>query len=522
MTQGHMFRRLPGIGLRHYEPPSLPRLLLEICFASPILVPDLPLWALGVLEDDILFQSTIPEAADMSMAIVYAIFGVCSVLGNSMLLYVSYKKKHLLKPAEFFIVNLAVSDLGLTISLYPWAIMSSIFHRWLFGKTACLIYAFCGLLFGICSLTTLTLLSMVCFMKVCYPLYGNRFRPVHGRLLVACAWLYALAFAGCPLAHWGEYGPEPYGTACCIDLRLSNLQLAARSYTLVLFVSCYLVPCAIIVASYVSILVTVCTTKRAMERHVPMVTRMSNIQAIIVKLSVAVCIGFFAAWSPYAVVSMWAAFGHLDNIPPLAFAVPAMFAKSSTIYNPLVYMLLRPTFRKVMWRDLGLLRRTCLQGCCCCCARPLCPTAITAGPSGPSKPPVPEVAIVPLRRTRRQDTLTRLAAHAEVALQGGAAREAEVRPVMVGRAGSLCGDAYECFRHYPRACCSHPHHAEAPCGPCLAQDKVTAVPSDLATERKTPRLPCLRGALRERTQQDVANLEFDVETVPGHVKVAWP
>ena len=46
-------------------------------------------------------------------------------------------------------------------------------HRWLYGKTVCSVYAFCGMLFGICSLTTLTLLGVVCFVKVCYPLYGK-------------------------------------------------------------------------------------------------------------------------------------------------------------------------------------------------------------------------------------------------------------------------------------------------------------------------------------------------------------
>lgn len=52
------------------------------------------------------------------------------MFGNSTLLYVSYKRKHLLKPAEYFIVNLAVSDLGLTVSLYPMAITSSFYHRY--------------------------------------------------------------------------------------------------------------------------------------------------------------------------------------------------------------------------------------------------------------------------------------------------------------------------------------------------------------------------------------------------------
>lgn len=61
---------------------------------------------------------------------IFGFAGVCSLCGNSMLLYVSYKKKHLLKPAEFFIINLAISDLGLTLSLYPLAVTSSLAHRY--------------------------------------------------------------------------------------------------------------------------------------------------------------------------------------------------------------------------------------------------------------------------------------------------------------------------------------------------------------------------------------------------------
>ncbi|CAL8395655.1 unnamed protein product [Boreogadus saida] len=125
------------------------------------------------VEDNSTFHSTIPEAADLVVASIYTLFGVCSLLGNGMLLYVSYEKRPGLKPAEFFIINLAVSDLGMTLSLYPLAVTSSIYHRWLYGEAVCLLYAFCGVLFGICSLSTLTVLSTVCCLKVCYPLYGE-------------------------------------------------------------------------------------------------------------------------------------------------------------------------------------------------------------------------------------------------------------------------------------------------------------------------------------------------------------
>ncbi|XP_009868291.1 PREDICTED: opsin-5-like [Apaloderma vittatum] len=320
------------------------------------------------------FQSKITKSADIVSGICYVVFGICSLCGNSILLYVSYKKKNLLKPAEYFIINLAISDLGMTLALCPLAVTSSLSHRWLYGKQICLFYAFCGVMFGICGLSTLTLLSTVCCLKICFPAYdklivlclpGNRFRREHGQILIACAWTYATIFACSPLAHWGEYGVEPDGTACCIDWRSTNINAVAMSYTVVLFVFCFILPCGVIIASYSLILVTVKESRKAVEQHVSGPTRMSNAQTITVKLSVAVCIGFFAAWSPYAIIAMWAAFGSIDKIPPLAFAVPALFAKSFTLYNPVIYLLLKPNFRNTIAKDFTVLQQLCIRSCFC-------------------------------------------------------------------------------------------------------------------------------------------------------------
>ncbi|XP_062424243.1 opsin-5-like [Rhea pennata] len=311
------------------------------------------------------FQSKITEAADIVVGICYTVFGICSLCGNSILLCVSYKKRNLLKPAEYFIINLAISDLGMTLTLYPLAVTSSLSHRWLYGKHICLFYAFCGVLFGICSLSTLTLLSTVCCLKICFPAYGNRFRREHGQILIACAWTYAAIFACSPLAHWGQYGAEPYGTACCIDWHSTNVNVVSMSYTIVLFVFCFILPCGVIITSYSLILITVKESRKAVEQHVSGPTRMSNVQTITVKLSVAVCTGFFAAWSPYAIIAMWAAFGSVDKIPPLAFAVPAVFAKSSTLYNPVIYLLLRPNFRNTIVKDFTVFQQLCIRTCFC-------------------------------------------------------------------------------------------------------------------------------------------------------------
>lgn len=82
------------------------------------------------------------------------------------------------------------------------------------------------------------------------------------------------------------------------------------------------------------------------------------------QLSVAVCIGFLTAWSPYAIVAMWAAFGTSSNVPSIAYALAAIFAKSSTLYNPIIYLVFKPNFRKSLCRDLAQCRRTL---CACLC-----------------------------------------------------------------------------------------------------------------------------------------------------------
>lgn len=55
------------------------------------------------------------------------------------------------------------------VMVYPQALPC----RWLFNQAVCTLYAFCGVLFGLCSLSSLTVLSTVCCLKVCYPAYGR-------------------------------------------------------------------------------------------------------------------------------------------------------------------------------------------------------------------------------------------------------------------------------------------------------------------------------------------------------------
>lgn len=50
------------------------------------------------------------------------------------------------------------------------------------------------------------------------------------------------------------------------------------------------------------------------------------------------------AWSPYAVVSMWSAWGF--HVPSTTSILTRLFAKSASFYNPLIYFGMSSKFRK--------------------------------------------------------------------------------------------------------------------------------------------------------------------------------
>lgn len=60
---------------------------------------------------------------------------------------------------------------------------------------------------------------------------------------------------------------------------------------------------------------------------------------------------FLLCWTPYAVVSMMVAFGKKSMVTPTVAVIPSFFAKSSTAYNPLIYVFMS---RKVCFVEVAL------------------------------------------------------------------------------------------------------------------------------------------------------------------------
>lgn len=193
-------------------------------------------------------------------------------------------------------------------------------------------------------------------------------------------------------------------------------------------------------------------------------------------------------------VSMWAAFGHIDNIPPLAFAMPAMFAKSSTIYNPIIYLTLRPNIRRVMCTDLGILCRTCLKGFHSAPAR--CCTKLN---------PRVRLGNIP-KRTNQMPKSDSCAQPSIVALKGYSCDN--------------CKDTFECFKHYPQICGFAHLAAGGDQGKGHKESKGS--PAQIPDTHRLGNRRSLVATVCSKRTSEITNLHVNLEMMPVQTRVAWP
>lgn len=74
----------------------------------------------------------------------------------------------------------------------------------------------------------------------------------------------------------------------------------------------------------------------------------------VLQITFAMCWGFLLSWMPYAVVSMWTAYGVGETVPIHFTVIAVLLAKSSIVINPVIYFLMSKKFRPLLLKTLKL------------------------------------------------------------------------------------------------------------------------------------------------------------------------
>ncbi|XP_013407359.1 rhodopsin, GQ-coupled-like [Lingula anatina] len=280
--------------------------------------------------------------------IILLVFAVISILGNAFVIGIFCSSPSLRTPANMLILNLSWSDLMMSTAV-PMVTVAALEGKWVFGKVGCDIHAMVVGIFGLMSMNTIAAIAFERYkviVRSC-PTKGSR-RQV--AVSVVVTWLYSILWTLPPIFGWGQYILEGTGTSCTFDFLTQTLE--NRLFVLALFIGGFVVPFLVILVCYCNVfyyvhasnkLLFYCRTKKALKSEVK-----------VVKMTMVILLLFCLSWIPYSVVALIGTFGDATQISPLTAGIPVIFAKSSAMYNPVIYTFYHQGFRRELRR-----RRIC-------------------------------------------------------------------------------------------------------------------------------------------------------------------
>ncbi|KAM9336245.1 melanopsin-A-like [Symphorus nematophorus] len=297
----------------------------------------------------------VPDHAHYTIGVVILAVGITGMLGNFLVIYAFCRSRGLRTPSNIFIINLAVTDFLMCLTQTPIFFITSMHKRWIFGKKGCELYAFCGALFGICSMMTLMVIAVDRYVVITRPLASLGVMSRRKALsIVAAAWVYSMGWSLPPFFGWSAYVPEGLMTSCSWDYM--TFTPSVRSYTMLLFTFVFFIPLFIIIFSY-------CCIFRAIRHTTRAITKINNCEGTrdsakrfhkmrsewkMAKIALIVILLFVISWAPYSCAALTAFAGYADMLTPYMNSVPAVIAKASAIYNPIIYAITHPKYRSAL------------------------------------------------------------------------------------------------------------------------------------------------------------------------------
>uniref|UniRef100_A0A3Q0R1S8 Opsin 4 n=1 Tax=Amphilophus citrinellus TaxID=61819 RepID=A0A3Q0R1S8_AMPCI len=301
----------------------------------------------------------VPDHAHYTIGSVILAIGITGMVGNFLVIYAFSRSRSLRTPANMFIINLAITDLLMCITQSPIFFTTSMHKKWIFGEKGCELYAFCGALFGICSMITMTVIAIDRYFVITRPLTSigvlSRKRAL---LILAAAWAYSLGWSLPPFFGWSAYVPEGLMTSCTWDYM--TFTPSVRAYTMLLFIFVFFLPLFIIIYCYIFIFRAIRSTNQAVGKingsihshgstrdSVKSFHRLQN-EWKMAKIALIVILLYVISWSPYSTVALTAFAGYADMLTPYMNSIPAIIAKASAIHNPIIYAITHPKYRMAL------------------------------------------------------------------------------------------------------------------------------------------------------------------------------
>ena len=247
-----------------------------------------------------------PTAEKIGKTFAYCLVFLVSLVGNTVIGIIVYKTKTMRKPINFLIVNMAMSDMLLPVFFIPFEIQRLYIDSWLIdgplGRALCKLGAYLSFISITVSIQSLVLISVDRFGAVVYPLRSPLINSKLCAFFILATWIVAMAILS-PLLFARKLVEDLKGRRVCIfDFNeVFGESSSLGNYVVSLIVVICFIPFVVIAILYIIIYLKLKTQKSPGERSFNAGQQRQQRERNVLKMAVAIVLGFAVCWLPYCV-----------------------------------------------------------------------------------------------------------------------------------------------------------------------------------------------------------------------------
>ncbi|XP_022806988.1 RYamide receptor-like [Stylophora pistillata] len=238
-----------------------------------------------------------PIAARTRETTVLSGLFVASLVGNIFIGLVVCKTKTPRKPINFFVLNMAMSDLLFPIFLLPRIVTRLYVDTWLIkgplGEAMCKIFSYSIEVSILVSIQSMLLVAVDRFVDVVFPLRSPLISSKLCCLFILATWIISLAMKSPDFFAW-KLVENRNGPACKLQWKEAfGESLPFESYMLALTVVFWFIPLVLITTLYITIVYKIKSQKTQGEQTVNVREQGLQRERNVLKTSVAVVFQYF-------------------------------------------------------------------------------------------------------------------------------------------------------------------------------------------------------------------------------------
>ena len=247
-----------------------------------------------------------PTGEKIGITFAYCLISIASLTGNTVIGIIVYKTQTMRKPINFFIANMAMSDLLFPIFLIPWNIQKLYINSWLIGgplgKALCKLVFFLIDVSSTVSVQSLVLIAVDRFGAVVFPLRSPLISSKLCPFFILATWIVAIA-VNSPVLFVNKLVEYPEGLFCEQHWNeVSGESSSFENYIVSYIVVFTFIPLALIAILYIIIYLKLRSQKIPGEQSANAGQHRQQRERNVLKMSIAIVFGSAVCWLPHTIL----------------------------------------------------------------------------------------------------------------------------------------------------------------------------------------------------------------------------